>query len=626
MAVALAVGFLGAEFRWNIIDDFFRRYPVIVLPLLAAGDFFQMEASNENPFTSLKAAGALWSFLAALCVYLILYALTNRAWLSGMLGALLFTIWALVNYFTLQFRGTPVSPGDMFSAGTAMDMVQSGKYHLSFSGTVLLILVIFLMQSSLIISVFGVKGSGTTRIKIIRGMVFAVAGVWLWAGYMTQLPGSVGLYRVEWSWTENYYPKGYLCTTLMRVPLLFYQKPAGYSDQAVCDIVNELIADNTGSAQAEAKRPNVVLIVNESWFDWRQAEEFTASAPVMSFVDQLDNCVRGFAVNPVVGTSASEYEVLTSNSMCLFPTNNPFTQMDMTKGNSLPRYLKELGYKSIAMHPCPSENYNRYIVYPDLGFDRSYFYEDSEIWEDDPVFIHGGYSDADCFHFLQRLFEENKEEKPLFLYNLTFQNHGGYQMADVNGGDWETDPDRWITVTDGFEYARSEAEEYLTSISYTDEAFSQLVEYFSQQEEPTIICMVGDHSPYFSTEDPDRLLERGQDVIAHELGTPFVIWANYPIEEENIGYIGMPQLAAILLKTAGIELSPYYQAILDMTEEIPLLGSHFYETSDGKFAEYNFEEKLPEALNRYLNLEYSSIARGTQKDDRLVLPFSQLTA
>ena len=158
MAVALAVGFLGAEFRWNIIDDFFRRHPVIVLPLLAAGNFFQMEASNENPFTSLKAAGALWSFLAALCVYLILYALTNRAWLSGMLGALLFTIWALVNYFTLQFRGTPVSPGDMFSAGTAMDMVQSGKYHLSFSGTVLLILVIFLMQSSLIISVFGREG------------------------------------------------------------------------------------------------------------------------------------------------------------------------------------------------------------------------------------------------------------------------------------------------------------------------------------------------------------------------------------------------------------------------------------------------------------------------------------
>ena len=42
------------------------------------------------------------------------------------------------------------------------------------------------------------------------------------------------------------------------------------------------------------------------------------------------------------------------------------------------------------------------------------------------------------------------------------------------------------------------AEQYLTLANETDQAFQMLVDYFSQQEEPTIILMFGDHQPRWS--------------------------------------------------------------------------------------------------------------------------------
>ena len=65
------------------------------------------------------------------------------------------------------------------------------------------------------------------------------------------------------------------------------------------------------------------------------------------------------------------------------------------------------------------------------------------------------------------------------------QNHGGYTAADYPAQ---------VTLTDApGEYPM--AEQYLTLANKTDQAFRTLVEYFQNQEEPTIILMFGDHQP-----------------------------------------------------------------------------------------------------------------------------------
>lgn len=587
---ALLGTFLWNELRVPALEKWLSHAPAALFPFFSAVAFLQTEASLGNPFTSITALGVVWCLLTALSLYLILYALLGRVWLSGLTGSIVFTVLSLINYFTLLLRGTPVCPADIFSGGAAANVV--GAYRLSLTPAVMVILVLFLAQITFVCRVFrtGRRLGWKTGLALRLAMLAAACG-WIYTGYFTRLPWQMGFGLSEWNWKENYLPKGFICTTGLRVTKLFYQVPAGYSDKAVSALLDDMSQETQTTAD---ELPNIVLIVNESWFDWRQVTDFTTDLPVTPFLDELENSVRGFAVNSAVGTSASEYEILTSNSLCLFPANNPFTQMDLSENNSLARYLSLFGYESSALHPCPATNYNRNTAYPALGFDHSYFVDSPEVEAIPTVYVHGGYSDFSSFDVLKSLYENRDGDSPVFLYNLTYQNHGGYQQADFNGGSWVVDPARHIHITSGFEAIRSEVEEYLTSLSYTDEAFELLVEYFADVEEPTILCMVGDHAPTFSQSTPDG--HEGYESAMLQRGTPFIIWANFPIEEQEIGYIGMPQLVPLLLNTAGIELSPYYQALDELSEEIPLLASAFYRTADGEYHGFNFDSEaaMPE--------------------------------
>lgn len=619
--VCLALALLFGEISVPALDRKLARIPAILLPVCACAAFLQTEVSIANPMTSLSNWGVAWNLLIAASICLVCYFLLGRMWLAGIVSGVLMTLLSVVNFFTLLFRGTPVCPADIFSAGTAAEV--AGGYEITFTPAVAVILAVFLAQLAISLVFYRTEQRPASRKAAwaIRFAALAAAFVWFWIGSLPEVTAGVGLRLVDWSWSESYYPNGYLCTTLLRVNSLFYQKPPGYSDAKVTQFLDEMSAE-PGERASSGELPNIILIVNESWFDWSQVTDFTTSAPVTPFLDGLDNCVRGYAVNPVVGTAASEYEILTSNSMGLFPSNNPFTQMNLKNSSSIARYLGELGYTSSAFHPCPATNYNRNTAYPALGFDNVYFGDSPELDAVDVMNIHIGFSDLSCFEVLCHLYEEQQSDQPQFLYNLTFQNHGGYQIADFNGGWWKTDPERRIYVTSGFENVRSEAEEYFTSLTYTDEAFQYLVEYFEAVDDPTVICMVGDHQSYFSESTPDG--HTGYESTMYQRGTPFVIWANFPIEEEEVGYIGMPQLVPLLLQTAGVELSPYYQSITELYEEVPVLASVFYRTSDGEFHSYDLSDaaEIPGTLQRYLYFEYNNVATHTRKDSRLLTPFS----
>ena len=75
------------------------------------------------------------------------------------------------------------------------------------------------------------------------------------------------------------------------------------------------------------------------------------------------------------------------------------------------------------------------------------------------------------------------------------------------------------------------AEQYLTLANETDLAFQQLIDYFSQQEEPTILVMFGDHQPSVEQEFLDRAYGVRQEDMTMEqymgrFRVPFVLWAN----------------------------------------------------------------------------------------------------
>ena len=96
-------------------------------------------------------------------------------------------------------------------------------------------------------------------------------------------------------------------------------------------------------------------------------------------------------------------------------------------------------------------------------------------------------SDSYDYSMVENMYENRDTSKPFFLFNVTMQNHGGYAMSYTNFSQ-----EIYVTNMNGI-YPK--ANRYLSLVKRSDEAFQELVDYFSNVSEPTILCMFGDHLP-----------------------------------------------------------------------------------------------------------------------------------
>ena len=103
---------------------------------------------------------------------------------------------------------------------------------------------------------------------------------------------------------------------------------------------------------------------------------------------------------------------------------------------------------------------------------------------------------------LIRLYEEKEAGEPLFLFNVTMQNHSGYQMS------WTNLP-REVWLTGAMENRFQTVNQYLSLVYQSDLALEYLIDYFSQVEEPTMILLFGDHQPQVATNFYTQVLGDG---------------------------------------------------------------------------------------------------------------------
>ena len=158
------------------------------------------------------------------------------------------------------------------------------------------------------------------------------------------------------------------------------------------------------------------------------------------------------------------------------------------------------------------------------------------------------------------MYEKKESGKPIFLFNVTMQNHGSYTELYDN-----FTPD--ITVEGIKSVALSQ---YLSLIKRTDEAFENLISYFENEDEKTMIVFFGDHQPANAVA---KYIVEDQTKEEDRYKVPYVIWANYDIEEEDQADTSANYLAATALKLAGIPNSDYNQFLLDLKKDYPIYSA-----------------------------------------------------
>lgn len=498
---------------------------------------------NRNPLLYL---------LGTLMLFLLFSAISfsaRRPFLMAGVVAGLFTIAALINYYELKLHGTVLTVQDIHNVTTAMRALPS--YRLQISPTVGSIIMSFavLFLSLAVIYSKGISFSADRK-----------AGAWplvslICLSYLLFFSPFAPIRSVDWSWEIRYYVDSMPVGVMENISksLKGITKPDGYDVKEIEEI--------TGLEAKAENKPDIIVILNETYYDMDHLVDFKTDVSYMENYDRLD-AYKGYAAVPMVGggTDASEYELLASNSMTILNTATPFNDMNLEGSKNITEYLKKLGYATMAAHSETAGNYHRGEAWKALGFDKTYFNVDFT----DLEFYEQRYraSDSSLFKNFKRFYEDMPENQPRFAYLLTIQNHGDWNS---NSPDKDT-----VHIQDGNGLSGYEQQinEYLTCIQQTDGFIGEMINYFSCLDRDVIVYMVGDHGPSLLKEWD---LGASDDIYLKKRQVPYFIWSNQGTEGFDLPKnrnIDMCALTPFALKAAGLPLSPYYAQLIHLSENV----------------------------------------------------------
>lgn len=390
--------------------------------------------------------------------------------------------------------------------------------------------------------------------------------------------------------------------------------------------------DEATAAIRNGTRPNIICIMNESLSDLSTLGPLETNIDYMPFIHGLtDDTIKGNLYVPVngAGTSNTEFEFLTGNSLAFLPSGSNVYQLYIdSKLPSIVSTLMSQGYSSAAFHPYYASGWNRDTVYPLFGFEdfvsiedlispdilTTYQNNDNNVsllnqmlrdrYPGKNMLLRRYISDSYDYRVLTDMYDEKDSDRPMFVFNVTMQNHGGYMLSY---------PNFYQQVhTSSMSESFSKADRYLSLVYESDMAFKELVEYFQDQSEPTLICMFGDHQPYLENDFFEELIGSDLDKLTLEQTqsrycTPFVIWANYDIEEEYIDRISSNYLSTLVLETAGVELTPYNKYLSTLYQTLPVIDSIGYIDTDGVYYSYDDKTKYSNILKEYEKIQYNNL-------------------
>lgn len=532
-------------------------------------------------------------------IYIVFLLVFQKVSVSISLYTLIMTVLALVDYFVTAFRGKAFLIMDIFNVGTAAEV--AGNYSLKLpvqTGICLQAILIYILYQilfqSLEIGKRNIKGY-VIRFGVLGVVIVSVCSNWkLLAGERVD----------QWDTAGEYENKGYLYKLACETQYLAIDKPVDYSVERVNEIALVTEKNDIQEKESETIIPeNIIVIMNESLADFEEFDNFKASEEILPGIHNLQkNTKKGYVYVPSFGggTSDTEYEVLTGNTKQFLPSGGIAYQLYCKeKELGLANLMEDMGYYTTAIHPSWATAWNRSKVYSWMDFEN---FISMDNWGDTPEYYRWYVSDACAYEKLEEMYENEEIEKQ-FMFCVTIQNHGGYDVSKKYKAN----------VKLSLEQDYPEAEVYLSLARKSDESFMDLLDYFEEVEEPTMIVMFGDHWPSLEQGFYSELF--GQDFGTLDLAqvqetykTPYVIWTNYPsesIEEDmSANYFG-----SYILEQAGLEMTTYNKFLLQLKEKLPIIGISAVCDEDGNwYAMDSLPDEYKELINEYKILQYNNVA------------------
>ena len=308
---------------------------------------------------------------------------------------------------------------------------------------------------------------------------------------------------------------------------------------------------------APTRHPDLVAVLEESTLNphqWANCNVPRCTLPMFE-PDQDTNATGPLRVHTYGGaTWTSEFAFFAGLPHTLFGPAGVYAPYNLAPRmrDSLPRQLKALGYRTIAIYPMPRGFVRAGAAYADYGFDEFYDATDLHLtWES---------TDADVVHSFEEVQrrERAKDDRPLFFMILTMRQHGPHDHPlDALPPPWNQPPlpalDTRINRNLGT---------YLFRLHESNDAIAELRRFLFAEGKPTVLVHFGDHHPSFDGLEmklpsglPRALQSEAWEVTYYRIDSNFDRAPLPRYAELDLAY-----LAGLLLDVAELPKNAYFEA------------------------------------------------------------------
>lgn len=184
------------------------------------------------------------SLLFIYMIYVFVYSLLGRIFLSVTITSLVLTIFGIVNHFKLIFRGDPFYPSDFTQITQmqsvipmVMDYFSWWTIFLGIFGITLLVYLVMYIRKHIPV----IKPNIITRIILICGSTFMVYAYSNYPNtFMSNVLQKYGVTFVAWNQNVNYSDNGFVLGFVSNLDTTVIEKPEKYSKETMLQISNDI--------------------------------------------------------------------------------------------------------------------------------------------------------------------------------------------------------------------------------------------------------------------------------------------------------------------------------------------------------------------------------------------------
>lgn len=455
----------------------------------------------------------LWNVLPFAVLILLLWALTNRAWVAFLVTGVFTMIYSFAEYWKLLGRSDPIVAEDLTFISEGLKM--GGSYivitmHMLIAGALVALLTLVFF--------FLLRGRLPKRLPRI-----GIAALLIGASTLLYLSVYTDRERYDrypcwgslnrWIDSNVFISKGCMYPFLYSIRSAVVTAPEGYREKTAVSLLEQYPTDDI----PEERKVNVIVVMYEAFADLsRCTDRITAADPYAAFHRLQSESLHGSLVTNIfaAGTIDTERCVLTG-----FSTLTSFRRPSW----SYARYFTAQGYAVNGSHPGYETFYNRLNVNANLGIDRYWFRENHyEAMASDYLI-----SDAVFLPEIEKLCREDLQAADyVFSFNVTYQNHGPYPQ------DTQSFSAPYVPK-DGLDDASyTIVNNYLHGVEDTGSQMLAMADRLRKEETPWVLVFFGDHKPWLGDQNSVYtalgidLTSETEESFYNYYDTEYLIWAN----------------------------------------------------------------------------------------------------